>query len=100
MNKYLRLSAPFSEYWQLGWVQNPYARTPLKKVCFLSSGWPKFWQNEKKSSHSAVLYTPGRWTGNNIFLRVALVFNYFLFALYDITCTGINLLAMKYFDMD
>ena len=27
---------------------------------------------KKKSSHSAVIYTHGRWTGNNIFLRVAL----------------------------
>ena len=26
---------------------------------------------EKKSSHSAVIYTPGCWTGNNFFLRVA-----------------------------
>ena len=33
------------------------------------------WQ--KKSSHSAVIYTPGRWTGNKFFLRVALVFLFF-----------------------
>ena len=26
---------------------------------------------KKKSSHSAVIYTPVRWTGNNSFLRVA-----------------------------
>ena len=26
---------------------------------------------KKKNSHSAVIYTPGRWTGNNFFLRVA-----------------------------
>ena len=24
---------------------------------------------EKKSSHSAVIYTPGRWTGNNILFK-------------------------------
>ena len=25
---------------------------------------------KKRSSHFALIYTPGRWTGNNIFLRV------------------------------
>ena len=29
-------------------------------------------QNEKKKFHSAVIKSPGRWTGNNIFLRLAL----------------------------
>ena len=24
---------------------------------------------QKKSSHSAVIYTPGRWTGNNFFFK-------------------------------
>ena len=24
---------------------------------------------KKKSSHSAVIYTPGHWTGNNIFFK-------------------------------
>ena len=28
-----------------------------------------------KSSHSAVKYTPGRWTGNNIFFKGGLISN-------------------------
>ena len=91
------------------WV---YLRPPLKKVCFLCSGWPKLWpvgrpQNyffsvffffwggggggvrkwwnldkkkkwKKKSSHSAVIKSPGHWTGNNIFFKGGLTGLWFL----------------------
>ena len=75
-------------------------RPPLKKVCFLCSGWSKLWpvgrpqnlffpsffffkenyeiltkkkKKKKKSSHSAVIKSPGRWTGNNIFFKGGLI---------------------------
>ena len=37
----------------------------------------KFWggKMKKRSSHSAVIYTPGRWTGNNIFFKGGLIEN-------------------------
>ena len=35
-----------------------------------------FFLIKKKSSHSAVICSPGRWTGNNFFLRVAWVGNH------------------------
>ena len=67
--------------------------TLKKKVCFLSSGWPKLWpvgrpqkknvflfffvkkmillskMKKKRSPQSALIYSPGRLTVNNIFFK-------------------------------
>ena len=42
---------------------------------------------KKKSSHSAVIYTPGRWTGNNMFLKGGLTSS---------LCVGLSLPYTQY----